>query len=213
MSNDEFQSSDQAQPRRRLLRALAAAGSVFATGKMLPSQWTQPVVNQVVLPAHAQTSPPINTGRFRTQGRRSIGEADPGGSILDLFITPAYAAGGPIVVGNVAFDAIWDVGEKKADVCLAAISRGGGNATDERTLERMGDELEDFSFNVDGQTVDITNQRVTESRVLFKAANAGFENESSAEPDDSSCGDLFSRVNMVMQLEMSSPYPDDEDLA
>lgn len=43
--------------RRRLLQLLAVGG-VFAGGKMLPETWVKPVVGEVMLPAHAQTSPP-----------------------------------------------------------------------------------------------------------------------------------------------------------
>lgn len=46
------------QARRNLLRALGAGGAVLAVSKVVPDVWNQPVVNAVILPAHAQTSPP-----------------------------------------------------------------------------------------------------------------------------------------------------------
>ncbi|MFP4343216.1 MAG: twin-arginine translocation signal domain-containing protein [Anaerolineales bacterium] len=42
--------------RRRLLKALAAAGGAVAVSSMLPKNWEQPVVEGGVLPAHAQVS-------------------------------------------------------------------------------------------------------------------------------------------------------------
>lgn len=39
--------------RRRLLQLLAVGG-VFAGGKMLPETWVKPVIDEVVLPTHAQ---------------------------------------------------------------------------------------------------------------------------------------------------------------
>lgn len=42
--------------RRRALKALSG-GSVLAAGGLLPDQWARPVIQTVLLPAHAQTSP------------------------------------------------------------------------------------------------------------------------------------------------------------
>ena len=42
--------------RRRLLKALAGAGGVFATGALLPERWTRPVVESIIVPAHAQAT-------------------------------------------------------------------------------------------------------------------------------------------------------------
>ena len=43
--------------RRKLLKSIAAGGGVIVAGKSLPDGWTRPVVDSVMLPAHAQTSP------------------------------------------------------------------------------------------------------------------------------------------------------------
>jgi|GEM_PF-5398495 len=42
--------------RRRLLKALAGAGGVFATGALLPERWTRPMVESIIVPAHAQAT-------------------------------------------------------------------------------------------------------------------------------------------------------------
>jgi hypothetical protein len=44
------------QARRRVLRTLALGSGVISTAKNLPDTWSRPVINSVVLPAHAQTS-------------------------------------------------------------------------------------------------------------------------------------------------------------
>lgn len=54
--NDDLNS----RGKRRLLKALSAGG-VVATAPLLPTAWTKPVVNVVVLPAHAQMSPASQT--------------------------------------------------------------------------------------------------------------------------------------------------------
>ena len=52
--------------RRALLKSTAAAGGLMVFGKAAPESWMKPVVNAIVLPAHAQTtqasdSSPVDT--------------------------------------------------------------------------------------------------------------------------------------------------------
>lgn len=42
--------------RRKLLKSIAAGSGAFIAGKNLPENWSRPVVDSVMLPAHAQTS-------------------------------------------------------------------------------------------------------------------------------------------------------------
>jgi len=44
------------ESRRKLLKSIAAGSGAVIAGKSLPESWTRPVVNSVMLPAHAQTS-------------------------------------------------------------------------------------------------------------------------------------------------------------
>jgi len=46
------------EARRRLLRTLAA-GTTAGAATMIPGRWARPVVASVILPAHAQTSAPV----------------------------------------------------------------------------------------------------------------------------------------------------------
>jgi hypothetical protein len=50
--------------RRRAIK-LVAGGVVVAT-IALPSKWTRPIVESVVVPAHAQASPPVTTATATT---------------------------------------------------------------------------------------------------------------------------------------------------
>ena len=45
------------QSRRKLLKSIAAGSGAIVAGKNLPESWSRPVVDSVMLPAHAQTSP------------------------------------------------------------------------------------------------------------------------------------------------------------
>ena len=42
--------------RRKLLKSIAAGSGAIVAGKSLPESWSKPVVDSVILPAHAQTS-------------------------------------------------------------------------------------------------------------------------------------------------------------
>lgn len=46
------------ESRRKLLKSIVAGGGAVVAGKSLPESWSRPVVDSVMLPAHAQTSPP-----------------------------------------------------------------------------------------------------------------------------------------------------------
>jgi len=48
--------SNKQSQRRRLVRSLAAGGGALSATALLPNSWTKPVVNTVILPAHAQLS-------------------------------------------------------------------------------------------------------------------------------------------------------------
>jgi hypothetical protein len=56
----EINMSDQS--RRKLLKSIAAGSGAVIAGKSLPESWTKPVVDSVMLPAHAETSPAAPTG-------------------------------------------------------------------------------------------------------------------------------------------------------
>jgi len=44
--------------RRKLLKSITAGSGAIVAGKSLPESWRRPIVDSVMLPAHAQTSPP-----------------------------------------------------------------------------------------------------------------------------------------------------------
>ena len=42
--------------RRRLIKKLAIGGGVATTASSMPTKWVKPVLDSVILPAHAQTT-------------------------------------------------------------------------------------------------------------------------------------------------------------
>lgn len=56
---DEREDSSGTAPsgRRKLLKALLGAGAVATGSNLLPDKWTKPIIDTVILPAHAGFSP------------------------------------------------------------------------------------------------------------------------------------------------------------
>jgi hypothetical protein len=88
--------SDNKKPasasRRRLLKSVAAGGGVATTLTALPQSWTRPVVDAVLVPAHAQTSIGCNPSDL-------VEQILPGGMSVTL-ITTATTVEGPIQVAR-----------------------------------------------------------------------------------------------------------------
>lgn len=55
-NNQEITRSKQS--RRKALKSMVAGSGAVIAGKSLPEEWAKPMVDSVLLPAHAQTSPP-----------------------------------------------------------------------------------------------------------------------------------------------------------
>ena len=77
--------------RRKLLKSIAAGSGAIVAGKSLPESWSRPVVDSVMLPAHAQTSFMPVFG-----GTSLIPMVDADDSILDNLVPTAHA--GPIII-------------------------------------------------------------------------------------------------------------------
>jgi len=106
--------------RRKILKSIAAGSGAVITGKALPESWSRPVVDGVLLPAHAQTSP----GRFTSGGTITLigalgGERNYAG-VMDVLTPPAQALVVPL--------------ELDADICIT--SNGDGTARVEALLYR-----------------------------------------------------------------------------
>jgi hypothetical protein len=101
---------DKQGGRRKLLKSVVAGGGAATVAKLMPDQWSRPVVDSVVLPSHAQTSiSPF--GPFYTMLRAGMNDssgqmAEQGFSeeLLEFF-TPAAQAQQPASPEIVAFTA------------------------------------------------------------------------------------------------------------
>ena len=87
--------------RRKLLKSIAAGSGAIVAGKSLPESWSRPVVDSVILPAHAQTSPPAppapSTGPFAGGVTQTNGMLETGSllaKVTDSLIPDANAGQG-----------------------------------------------------------------------------------------------------------------------
>lgn len=140
--------------RRRLLKSVVAGGGVLATGKLLPENWARPVVQSVVLPAHAQTSPGSFDGLFDTGELLVDASGSRPGSILDMFISPAHAAAfGCNTVTRIQINVSGD----QADVCLSTADDAQQSPT---SVNLETGELNDIA-SVGDSTVGMSDMRVS----------------------------------------------------
>lgn len=77
-------------------RKLLIAGGVVASSALVPEKWSKPVVDTVLLPAHAQTSAPligslliITESSPTTPAAAMMAQSNSG--LLDTFVNPVYA--------------------------------------------------------------------------------------------------------------------------
>lgn len=136
-------SRSEANPaRRRLLKALTAGGAGAAAVKSLPERWTKPVVDTVMLPAHAQAT----AGRFQGGGSAAVVTPPgpgPGGAqrLLDLLV-PAAHAGTKIASMDVVV--CIDVAGATAFNARVLLTADQGSIEEEKTLSGNGGTLGQF---------------------------------------------------------------------
>jgi len=72
--------------RRKLLKSIAAGSGAVIAGKSLPESWSRPIVDSVMLPAHAQLSSCASyirvTSPTSNSGLRMIGIVDSSDNVL-----------------------------------------------------------------------------------------------------------------------------------
>jgi len=101
--------------RRKLLKSIAAGSGAVVAGKSLPESWSKPVVDSVMLPAHAETSP---TETRAVQFNKTLGYDLPY-SWPDYYVIPdqtfTFAIGSIVPTGDGQVDItnlVGDVGEE-----------------------------------------------------------------------------------------------------
>lgn len=188
--------------RRRLLKSVVAGGGVLATGKLLPENWFRPVVRSVVLPAHAQTSPPVSFDGLYVFEGPAIGDAldSQPGSILDMFVSPAHAVVLPVSCEAISQIQI-DITGGNAEIC---VRYGGNNYPGSTSVNQSTGALAPAAVStVFGVTVDLIDMQVAPDG---EAVN-GVVDECSPFVATKS-GGSFSCPNLTNSVYLSSPFAD-----
>ena len=71
--------------RRRLLKSIAAGSGAVVAGKSMPNSWSKPVIDSVVLPAHAETTDDTGSNPTTTVAPTTT-PATPCSGCFDYFI-------------------------------------------------------------------------------------------------------------------------------
>lgn len=149
--------------RRKLLKSVVAGGGVLATGKLLPESWMKPVVQAVVLPAHAQTSPGSFDGLYVFDAG-STGDAmdSQPGSILDMFVSPAHATH---LTCNAVSQIQINVSGGNADICFTYF---GSNLPGSTSVNESTGELADATIS--GPGAELTGMQVSSDAMQIDGA-------------------------------------------
>ena len=168
---------NSSESRRKLLKSIAAGSGAIVAGKSLPESWSRPVVDSVMLPAHAQTSPPVQTIFAGPSDPSSVGSIQPNNMMADA-------------IDALVPTAMAQERSYMAYLCITDI--GGGQAKVEAVIEDSGIASSLFGATVpaDGTAYDlglIENgcDRVADGSLmdklgLVKDAKAGFAVEQDA---------------------------------
>ena len=93
------------ESRRKSLKFIAAGSGAIVTGKSLPESWSRPVIDSVMLPAHALTSPTIPThtcgqcgAQLLRDGIGGLPEWDVSGFVVYDFVDFSYNLRWPAIM-------------------------------------------------------------------------------------------------------------------
>lgn len=111
------------ESRRKLLKSIAAGSGAIVAGKSLPNSWSRPVVDSVMLPAHALTSMPAYSATGIPGQSVPFGLLEPGNLFADIVDTlvPEASAGNPGDGGGSGYYACAQPAGATANVVVAGL--------------------------------------------------------------------------------------------
>jgi hypothetical protein len=99
--------------RRKLLKSIAAGSGAIVAGKSLPESWTKPVVDSVILPVHAETSPPVGEATTYSESlTQNTTFNAAGGPLTFNFDVTGFTPTGP---GTISVEVFGDFGNYAAE--------------------------------------------------------------------------------------------------
>lgn len=161
MSNKKIK-DDEHNSRRDALKTIALGSGTIATAASLPTSWTKPILNQVMLPAHAQTSDVVIMGTFSSGATLGLrrpnqvqGFASTQYALLDALI-PTAKAGHP---GARAFCGTDNEGDGVSDSKIYFDIDDAGN------VQIAIDSLDESQGSVCGITSTLTDTRIANADI------------------------------------------------
>lgn len=134
-----------ATSRRKALKKMLVGAGVAAGAAGLPSKWAKPVVDKVLVPAHAQTSGPVPT-EFRGQFSMEVGEKDTKQGGVNSNISDRIAA---IFVPKVHADESLEI---TGDLCVKSL-KDGTEFEAKLLVEVLVDPPDLFFYEISGEAV------------------------------------------------------------
>lgn len=160
--------------RRNTIKFLAASGAVI-TGRALPESWTRPVLDSVVLPAHAQMSPQDETPET-TQFSDTQTVENTTGSNAVLNFSFDVAGLTPFGDGTVRVTAIGDIAPVSTEFYTIALEG--------TPLGTVGSDVDADQCSATGVTETLT---ISEADLVAAAGDGTVELTATAGPDTSLC--------------------------
>ena len=124
-SNSQGQNMSD-KSRRKLLKSIAAGSGAIVAGKSLPESWSRPVVDSVMLPAHAQTSPAQCAGVYSGLANGTNGPF--------AVCTSAGSVSTPPQAVQVTIDPTGQITGTYSGLAMTLISQSGNSFTLERGI-------------------------------------------------------------------------------
>ena len=160
----------QGTTRRKALKSLLATSGVVAGSQALSSQWSKPLIEAVVLPAHAQTSG--TSGTF-TSGIINNPIASNrnwfrNSNLLDTLISPAHANHDDVAEsvcgengnGGGSYQLLFNIQGSTVDICFSSLG-GFQECTKEGSTTIDGNNIADVTFVVDASIdAEVNDQEV-----------------------------------------------------
>jgi len=182
--NDKAETTDPAaetelKTRRRALKSIIVASGVVAGSQVLSSKWTRPLVESVVLPAHAQTSLALSFSSGIVSTKLDLNQPWYAKSnLLDTLISPAHANGDAGIRGSVcgsgatagnnsgSYQVLFNLSGSNVQICFSSLGTLGNSqvCTQQATTSLTNQNIADVDILMDDSIDPADRQEIAELR-------------------------------------------------
>jgi len=177
--NESSNTASQQDSRRQAMKKLLTVGGIAAGSQMISSEWTRPVVESVVLPAHAQTSTSAASGTFTTGTViTALNRQRQDNNLLDMLIPSAHADDDDVgesicgtsntngvMNGPGAYQVMFNISGSNVDVCVSSLGRNNRqDCTTEGSTTIAGNSIANIQYIMDATLDPPTDQEFVDLR-------------------------------------------------